>query len=325
MTGLLFLACAGGAGLSPAELPDAPLAILYRTPVEVEERVDRLRELRGEREQERGIARLGDLERVLGREDVELPGLGGRLVLLDPRRGEVTELTGVPRAAFPLDWSTDRRLLLISAPVRDGRQLFSFDTQTGALIVLTYGPASHPMGCYLADDRVAVAEVTGRAGRRRAVIGVIPSGGGAPRRITEGPLDLFPVCSPDGRHVAFVHHGGEAGPQIAAVALEGGEMRNLVRGADPAFVPDGEWLVYSAPTSRGQRLWRVRLDGRGRAPVGRRWESGADETTPAVSPDGRFVAYVLREEDRDHLRVRRLDGQGDRPLLAHGDGFAPIW
>jgi TolB protein len=105
-------------------------------------------------------------------------------------------------------------------------------------------------------------------------------------------------------------------------ADEPSEPRVLARGRDPVFTPDGEWVVYSAATSAGQRLWRVRPDGGGRAPLGRGLH---EEVHPAVSPDGRFVAYVSQEADRDSLRVRRFDGSGDRLLLESGDGSTPAW
>ena len=78
-----------------------------------------------------------------------------------------------------------------------------------------------------------------------------------------------------------------------------------------------------APVKRELRLWRIRPDGSGRAPIGRGMRQ---EARPAISPDGRLVAYVASESrPRRHLYLRRLDGTGDRILFADGDGQYPVW
>lgn len=331
MFGLLLGACAGHA-VRLAELPEAPLAIRYRTPQESRERLELLEDLRGEAQTRAGVMRLGDLERVLGG-----GGLGARaardrlddahLALLNPRDSRVRPLRNLPRNPVPLDWASGRGRLLLAATVKTGRQLFELDPASGLLDPATYGPEEHPMGCYLSEELLAVAQATPARNPVGAEvrIGVTERRGGAVRLLSPGPLDLDPACSPDGRRIAFNRAVEDGSRRIAVVEADGKDVRELVPGVDPAFTPDGEWIVYSAPTSKGQRIWRVRPDGSGRAPVGRRWESDVDEVSPAVSPDGRFVAYVLREGDREHLRLRRLDGQGDRPLLEHGDGFSPVW
>ena len=113
---------------------------------------------------------------------------------------------------------------------------------------------------------------------------------------------------------------------LAVVALDDPDAKPRVfgRGLDPVFTPDGAWIVYTAKTTKGQKLVRVRPDGSGRAPVG---TGPDDENHPAVSPDGRYVAYVVKDPTkRERLRVRRFpDGTGDRPLVETGDATTPVW
>jgi TolB protein len=116
---------------------------------------------------------------------------------------------------------------------------------------------------------------------------------------------------PDGRdHLVALSLVGERSP------------RRLGPGRDPAFGPDGHWVVFSAWIGDRWQLWRIRPDGTGRARVG----TGAlDEVQPAVSPDGRHVAYVVEEDHRSSLYLRRLDGSGDRILFRDGDAESPVW
>jgi hypothetical protein len=100
------------------------------------------------------------------------------------------------------------------------------------------------------------------------------------------------------------------------------QPRRLGPGREPRFCGDGEWIVYSAPVKRGRKLWRVRPDGTGRAPIGR---GVLDEGTPACSPDGTLVTYGVTEEHFDRLYVRRFDGSGDRILYADGGASYPVW
>jgi Tol biopolymer transport system component len=147
--------------------------------------------------------------------------------------------------------------------------------------------------------------------------------GGEPRPITDGPLDVAPDWSPDGSKIVFQTLDEQGREAIAVIEPEGeGGPRRLARGTAPVFTPDGEWIVYSALTREGWRIWKMHADGTGRRPVGR---GGDEEGDPAVSPDGRFVAFVVLEDERRRIHVRRLDGSGDRPLITDGEGLRPVW
>jgi Tol biopolymer transport system component len=153
-----------------------------------------------------------------------------------------------------------------------------------------------------------------------------PREGGALQPVTPGPSDVFPACSPTNGLVAYVTAAEDGSTAIASIDLDASDPkpRVIARGVDPVFTPDGEWIVYSATTTRGIRLFRIRPDGAGRTAIG----AGAeDEHDPAVSPDGAYVAYVVREAEteRERLRVRRFDGSGDRPLVTSGDASSPVW
>jgi hypothetical protein len=309
------------------------VALLQRSEALSLDRVDALRDLEKRQPtapKEEGIAHIEDLDALYGGEatlERRLQPFQGRLVLLDPRSGAVTPVEGAPAGARPLHWSPDRARLLLSGRWRDGVQLFAWERASGDSEIQTAGPNDHSMGCFASDGRLVAVELERGAGAHGTTVGRVvawPHGGGAATRISNGPFDVQPACSATRPQVAFSTVDDAGAPAIAVVDLDRPGERHLVaRGLAPVYTPDGEWIVYVGKSTAGQRLFRVRHDGTGRAPVGAGLE---EESHPAVSPDGRYVAYVAIDENRrERLWVRRFDGSGNRLLLSQGDGAWPAW
>ncbi|HDN80487.1 MAG TPA: hypothetical protein ENG33_08500, partial [Chloroflexi bacterium] len=95
-------------------------------------------------------------------------------------------------------------------------------------------------------------------------------------RLTQDPLDAYPVWSPDGKRVAFMHHQHD------------------------------HWEIYvvNADGSGRRRLTPPPL-------LGRPYNSVA----PAWSPDGRHIAFLTDRNGRWEVYIMNLDGTGQRPLL----------
>jgi hypothetical protein len=341
---LLFALACASSGVPVSELPDTPIAISYRTPEEARRRAE---DWLDEREASaphqdsdaRRITRDGRNDLVASEDDVSRllarvfgPGGAaddphlGRLALFHPRTGEVEVIEAARRGAIPLAWSPDRERLLFSQSDRQSLevQIYEYARSDATVRAVTQGPLSHAQACYAPEGRIVVAAVDTRADPYRSWIAVSGPGGRSPfATLTAGPADHSPVCRPGSGGIAFVH---EDPPHAELRYLELGaedSVRRLSPGRHPAFSPDGEWLVFAAPAKRKLRLWRIRPDGTGRAPVGR---GVRHEARPAVSPDGRLVAYVAAEEEpRRHLYLRRFDGSGDRILFSRGDGEFPVW
>lgn len=327
-----LVACAGAGGVQRSELPASPVALLQRSEEQALRRVDALRDL--EKRQEaglrEGIVLLENLDAMFGGSpEVErrLRQVQGHLALLDPRTGRAERIENAPPQARPVAWSPDRRRLLVAGTWRQQRQLFAWDRETRRIEIVTAGPAHHPSGCWTGDGRLVAVEVA-REELANAPSRIVasPPGGGAlsPVDATEA-IHLGIACSPKAAEIVFVRLDPEQGrPHLFVQSLEPpGEPRAVAVGANPVFAPDGEWIVYVAPTTRGQRLFRVRRDGAGRTALG---AGTSDENFPAVAPDGRYVAFVASDENqRERVWVRRMDGTGDRPLLSAGDGSVPVW
>ena len=179
------------------------------------------------------------------------------------------------------------------------------------------------MGCLGPDGLLVVAKLL-QSGTRATVTLLRRTGSNRFEALTDGPWDVQPACSPTGEYVAYATLGPDGTMHVATLKLEeGATPRLLARGQEPAFSADGRWVVFSGPRTRGKRLWRVRVEGGGKTPLG---SPGIEnERDPAVSPDGAYVAFVVEENTRQRLWVRRWDGGGRRPLLLQGDGAAPVW
>jgi TolB protein len=247
----------------------------------------------------------------------------GRLALVSPRSGEVRTVEAAQPSAVPRALSADRRRLLFSQMAPDRRQLFELDLETQEVRRVTRGHAVHPDGCYGPAGRLVLVRAEVEDGRPVSRLYLTEPGETRPRPLSEGPNDYGAACAPDGSAVVWVSHVGRGREFLMSrVPPVDGEVRRLGPGRDPAFSPDGEWVVYSAQVEGRWQLHRIRADGSGRHRVG---QSALDEGEPSFSPDGRLVVYVAGERGRSTLFLRRFDGSGDRVLLESGGGASPVW
>jgi hypothetical protein len=328
----LGFGCAG-APVVLEELPEQPIALVYRTLAQGRDRAEELRRLRGESPDPvaaaEGVMRIGAVEdyvdRLRGGRRVTA-NLQGRLALLFPRTREVELLSAFVPGALPADWSADHGRLLAVSPQAGSAQLYEYSLERGELARLTGGHQPRLRGSYGPDGRLAWVEAQTGGGGLSLTIWVTDAGGVRPRRVSDGPHDQSPRWSPDGRVLLF--ESLLAGkPSIMAIDPDAPDAspQPIARGVEADISPRGDWVVYARDLAEGFRLWRMRLDGTGKSALGARSQGQADERHPSISPDGRYVVYVAEEEDRQHIRIRRMDGGGDRLLLEDGDGTLPVW
>lgn len=330
----LLVACQGP-GVPVSEISSDPIAIAWREPETARRHADFLAsrdpETRSANHEERwrqvGVVPVDEVKPLL--EGLMVTASGGedlrhstRLALLDPRTSKVEPIPVARPGARPEAWSPDRRRLLFSQPEARGLQLFEYDLDREDVRPLTPGRVLYPRGCYGPDGRFVVMTVATENARTVTRIALTDAAGLHPEPISPGPWDHSPTCAPDGSSVVYVATARPGRDQLFSVDAAGGKPRLLGPGRQPAFSPNGEWVVFSVRIGDRWQLWRIRPDGSGRARIGR---GALDETQPTVSPDGRYVAYVVEENFRQYLYLRRIDGSGDRILFREGDTEHPAW
>jgi Tol biopolymer transport system component len=135
---------------------------------------------------------------------------------------------------------------------------------------------------------------------RRDVYSVEPGGSGLRNLTGDRPSDQFsPAWSADGRRIAYVEADGAAivGDELWTMRADGSRKRRLTQNGtadeQPAWSPDGRWIVFSRQAADGEFDLAMIRSGGGRARLLTRTPD-LDERFPAWSPDGRSIAFKVR-------------------------------
>jgi hypothetical protein len=325
---VLVVGCAGP-GFRLSDLPDAPLAIVYRTVAETDQIRENLQDARTRVGTSRQEVHLRDLAAAVGLSiggENPMAGLLGRLALVDPHTGAVTVAPFAERGAQPQDWSPDHRRLLFRSDRLGTPQIFEWNARSQDVHPVTSSNWKSLAACYGPGGEIAVVRNGDRSGRQVGSRIYLLAPGNEPRRLTDGPADGRPRFSPDGRLLVFNTVDDAGQPAIGSVDVATGEAHHLLaRGRDATFTPDGAWIFYTQHMRDGWKVWQMRPDGSAKHPFGL---SPYNEYEPAVSPDGRFLIYLAtrKEVDPDSiLMVRSLANGRDRALVIDGTAIDPIW
>jgi Tol biopolymer transport system component len=164
----------------------------------------------------------------------------------------------------------------------------------------------------------------------RGYIYTVRSDGRGLRRITSRPFvtnpagkrlkirstDARPAWSPDGKAIAFVHHGNAGREEVWTMRPDGSRRRQLThidsRGwLSPSWSPDGRRIVYA----RSPGVWVINADGSGARVITTGDGSGVIERgEPAWSPDGTEIAYsALTPSPELARRIFVVGADGSNP------------
>jgi eukaryotic-like serine/threonine-protein kinase len=133
-------------------------------------------------------------------------------------------------------------------------------------------------------------------------------GAGAPRRLTFGGKNKFPIWSADGRHVAFQSNRDGALAIYWQAADGSGSAERLTEPAEAtahipdAWLPDGDRFLFSIAKGATRTLWTYSLRDKKSVPFDGVESANSVPRAAAVSPDGRWVVYVAPTAQSPLLR-----------------------
>jgi eukaryotic-like serine/threonine-protein kinase len=208
--------------------------------------------------------------------------------------------------------------------------LFSLDPASGARSAINLtggGLATQPSAC--ADGKYLVFALAGHAGAKRQNIWRMQPDSDDLKQLTDGKLEQFPVCAPDGQWVFFVDSSN--GGKLFKVPLEGGTPQKLTDVpviGDFVFSPDGKTLALMTLDHLGSHEEKLALIDAASGATLKQLEFQRARSGPVrFAPEGNAVVYPVREADTANLWRQPLDGSPGKPITSFsseliGNSFA---
>jgi eukaryotic-like serine/threonine-protein kinase len=141
----------------------------------------------------------------------------------------------------------------------------------------------------------------------------------------EGPSNVDPVWTPDGKRITFKGKENRLFWQLADGGGSAEEVtkEQLARNNIPSsWSPDGQQLVF-LEDGGGRSVWILPL--KDRTPRVFMEDFAAYTSAPCFSPDGRWIAYTSNESGRTEIYVRPYPGPGGKWQISTEGGTEPLW
>ena len=191
-----------------------------------------------------------------------------------------------------------------------------FNPSTGVKSPLTSpqdGLAFEPSAC--PDGRYVVFSFSGREGARIVTVWRIDATGGNFKQISDGKLDVFATCSPDGKWVYYSNIA--AGAKLTRAPLEGGKSEELsplpANGFD--LSADGKlaiFVTFATPGTPKQQLALVPVDSPQDTKLLELQHSR--QGIVRFTHDGKAVIYPFRDGEADNIWLQPLDGSPGKQI-----------
>ena len=155
--------------------------------------------------------------------------------------------------------------------------------------------------------------------------------GGRTRFTADGNPERLGTWTSKGDRITYtsVHKGGY--DVVSKPASGNGDLELLmstpVPQADPAWSPDGKFLMYTIFSSQTKTdlFWRERRENGTLGDAVPFLQTRFNEAAAQFSADGRFVAYVSDESGVNEVYVRDFPGGKNKWQVSTNGGFAPRW
>ncbi len=255
----------------------------------------------------------------------------GEIYLLTPDK-EVN-LTNSPEAedANP-HISPDGNKIAFSSDMDGIFHIYVMDTDGGNVTKLTDGPAGDLSPRWSPDGNEIAFSRTG-------AIYIMNSDGSNLQQVTEPkPESTAPPCeaggflggwSPDGERLTFYAASATRGiGQVCTIRTDGSDLTIVVSDppgwqVEPAWSPDGEWIVYRSIRDDNHEIYKVKPDGSSDTNL---TNNPAIDLEPTWSPDGQWIVFGSNRSGDFDLYIMRPDGSDvARVTTAIGKDSDPAW
>nr|MBA2734621.1 PD40 domain-containing protein [Acidobacteriota bacterium] len=230
---------------------------------------------------------------------------------------DLNNYTGVSVAAQTGDLVTvryDQSTNIWVAPGLTGAQLRA--NRSGSMIdtsqsrQVTSGAAKYYGGTWTPDGKIVYSsDVSGNRD-----LWIMDADGGDQKQLTsDAGINFSPVVSPDGRYIVFVSDRKDARHTIWRMEIDGSNPKQLTNSnydRNPAFSPDGQWIIYTSMGAMHPNLWRISIDGGEPVKL-----TDTFSTAPMVSPDGKLIAcYYWDAKPETQLNIALVPFEGGQPV-----------
>jgi len=227
-----------------------------------------------------------------------------------PTGAPVQLTTGAPVSSFT--WTPKGQLIFTQELA-----LFSVDPSTGsknAINLTGGGLATQPSAC--ANGKYILFALAGHEGSTSQNIWRLEPDSGELKQLSNGKLEQFPACSPDGQWVYF--GDTSSGGKFSRVSIEGGggqKLSEVPLVGDFGISPDGKKAAFATvdhlgsheeklvliDTSSGSTLTELGFERPRYGPM-------------RFAPDGSAVVYPIRQGDVANLWRQPLDGKPGKQI-----------
>jgi Tol biopolymer transport system component len=147
-------------------------------------------------------------------------------------------------------------------------------------------------------------------------------------RLTFEDENIFPILTPDGKHITFSHHSGGNSPNLYWMPSDGSGTMERLDKSNAAHIaqswsPDGRTLVFLEENLSNWDLWTLSLDGNSEPQPWLRTPFA--EWSAVFSPDGRWLAYVSDESGSTEVYIRPFRASGEKVRISTEGGTQPMW
>lgn len=157
-------------------------------------------------------------------------------------------------------WCNGGSTLIFDSDAAPRRQLFRYNFKTGTLEQLTSGRISKNIlaSCHPADRTIALTSNQWWGWS----LGLLDPDTHQMKMLVRGH-SCRPEWSPDGKNLAFVYMGWDDKGDIALYDFQSEKpvnltpQRNETYDYDPAWSPDGQWIIFQSTTNKEKGNWDI--------------------------------------------------------------------